>query len=104
MSKAICIKCGKEMEYERFQCPVMCDECEKELWNKLKIGNATVETGTIDTGYVISKLKLYTPCLICNELIELVEYEPRDNVKVCDKCKQAIMKMRETIEHEDKGE
>lgn len=99
MSKAICIKCGKEMEYERFQCPIMCDECEKELWNKLKIGNATV-----DTTYVTSKLEISIPCLICNELIKLADYESRDSVKVCDKCKQAVMKMRETIEHEDKGE
>ena len=97
MSKAICIKCGKEMEYEGFQSPVMCDECEKKFWDKLKIGNATV-----DTVYTTSKLKLAIPCLICNELIELADYESRDSVKVCDKCKQAVMKMRE--QYEDKGD
>ena len=50
------------------------------------------------------------PCIICNELFELTDQELRYvlsgglMIKACDKCKQAVMKMRETIEHEDKKE
>ena len=54
------------------------------------------------------QLKLAEELLIKQEkeyYVELSEeaYQ-RIVVKVCDKCKQAVMKMRETIEHEDKGE
>lgn len=42
-------------------------------------------------------------CLICNELVDLTENEEavastgRIVPKVCDKCKQAVMKMRKTL-------
>ena len=50
-------------------------------------------------------------CIICNEEIQLTDREFEllfctfsVTILVCDKCKQAVIKMRETIEHEDKGE
>lgn len=51
------------------------------------------------------KLEIATRCLICDESVSITYLELYNNVpKVCDKCKQAVMKMRETIENEDKGE
>ena len=45
------------------------------------------------------------PCLICNEPIKISEYtdnrlrhEQWVNPKICDKCKQAILKVREVME------
>lgn len=57
-----------------------------------------------------ARISLNTPCIICRESIELTSEEEmairygNNIVKVCGKCKQAVIKMRETIEHEDKGE
>ena len=46
-----------------------------------------------------------TSCLICGEDVLVYGYEAEHGCyKVCNKCKQAVKKMRETIEHEDKGE
>lgn len=62
---------------------------------------------------------LATPCLICGESVELTEYEAmgKNIFKICDKCKNAVMKMRggeimlkdyfdeeKQYLHEDKGE
>ena len=55
------------------------------------------EIATIYTTGVV-KTKFGIPCLICGEMVELTEYELmyyKDVVKVCDKCKEAVMKMRE---------
>lgn len=40
---------------------------------------------------------LATPCLICGESVELTEYETmgKNIFKICDKCKNAVMKIRE---------
>lgn len=40
---------------------------------------------------------LATSCVICGESVKLTEYEAmgKNIFKVCDKCKQAVMKMRE---------
>lgn len=50
-------------------------------------------------------------CIICNEKIQLTDREfellfctGSVSRLVCDKCKQAVIKMRETVENEDKGE
>jgi hypothetical protein len=44
-------------------------------------------------------------CVICNESVEItLENGEICAFKVCDECKKAVMRMRETIEHEDKGE
>ena len=42
------------------------------------------------------KAKIGTQCLICGEFIELTEYEIHEGVvKICDKCKKAVMQMRD---------
>ena len=56
-----------------------------------------------------AKASIGVECLICGESVLLTgfeEMEARNHsiYKVCDKCKQAVMKIRETIKHEDKGE
>ena len=56
-----------------------------------------------------AKTSISVECLICGESVLLTGIEEmvarnHSIYKVCDKCKQAIMKMRETIQHEDKGE
>lgn len=51
------------------------------------------------------KLEIATRCLICDESVSITYLELYNNVtKICDKCKQAVIKMRETIEHKNKGE
>ena len=54
---------------------------------------------------------LATSCIICGESVPLTMEEEMVSrngyyiFKVCDKCKEAVMKMRElTHQHEDKGE
>lgn len=57
--------------------------------------------GFIDAGSVyISKPVFCSDCIICGEPVELSEFEAQIQfvVKVCDKCKQAIMKVREELE------
>ena len=39
--------------------------------------------------------KLCTPCLICGESVAC---DINDRVKICDKCKAVVMKMREITE------
>ena len=53
-----------------------------------------IKTGTLTT---VDDLKLATPCLICNESIEFHGY-PR--VLVCQKCKGAILYMRDKLDKE----
>lgn len=40
---------------------------------------------------------LATPCLICGESVKLTEYEAigKNIFKICDECKNAVMKMKE---------
>lgn len=58
-----------------------------------------------------SRCGLCVSCIICGESIELTMAEEMASryghhiFKVCDECKEAVMKMRElTHQHEDKGE
>lgn len=97
MNKTRCKSCGKELEYNGFCCPVMCDECNSK-W----LSSATVD---ISSAYMDSKISIGVPCIICGELVKLTELEEsitrgREIFKVCDKCKQAVMKMREQIKGE----
>ena len=97
MSKTRCISCGKELEYNGFCCPTMCDECNSK-WLSVTVD--------ISSAYMNEKVSIATPCLICGEMIELTEIEEsavlcgESFYKVCDKCKQAVMKMREQIKGE----
>lgn len=65
---------------------------------------------TIFTTSVTDKCGLCVSCIICGESIELTMAEEMGSrnghiFKVCDECKEAVMKMRElTHQHEDKGE
>ena len=56
------------------------------------------------TNSEFEKFAISVPCLICEESVRLSPLEEmvcRNGtiVKVCDKCKQAVMKMREAIEN-----
>lgn len=43
-------------------------------------------------------LKLAIGCLICGESVPITYLELYNNIpKVCDKCKQAVIKMREKL-------
>ena len=106
MNKTYCVDCQKEIEYKGFCCPIRCYECEKK-----QIENSKPIYTLTDKRYVARQMgRDKTNCLICDEEIRLTEDEfsvilsGGNIVKVCDKCKQVIMKMRETIEHEGKGE
>ena len=94
MNRTRCMSCGKELEYNGFCCPTMCDECNSK-W----LSSGTVD---INLAYMNSKISIGVPCIICGELVKLNELEEsiirgREIFKVCDKCKQAVMKMREQI-------
>ena len=40
-----------------------------------------------------------TRCMICDEYVFITDYEARYNCqKICDKCKAAVMKIREEME------
>ena len=68
------------------------------------------KTITINTNIPeFTKASIGVECLICGQSVLLTEFEEmvarnHSIYKVCDKCKQAVMKMRETIEHKDKKE
>ena len=68
----------------------------------------TVTMGTYSIS-VASKCGLSVSCIICGENVELNMTEEMGSrnghyiFKVCDECKKAVMKMRETHQHEDKG-
>ena len=100
MSKTRCMSCGKELEYNRFCCPAMCDECNSK-W----LLSVNIEGIDIGRAYMNSKISIGVPCIICGEIVKLTELEEsitrgREIFKVCDKCKQAVMKMREQIKGE----
>ena len=95
--KTRCVHCGKEFEYDGFCCQTMCDECTKE-WAK----NMAQSRNVVGIEACNVKPKIGVPCVICGEIVELTQIEEsvsRNNtiVKVCDKCKQAVMKMREHL-------
>lgn len=66
------------------------------------------KTITINTNIPeFAKASIDAECLICGQSVLLTGFEEMmarnySIYKVCDKCKQAVMKMRETIEHEIK--
>ena len=53
------------------------------------------------------KYGVATSCLICGETIELVDYEKNlvlsghNVVKICDKCKKAVLAVRAELEAKD---
>ena len=68
------------------------------------------KTITINTNIPeFAKASIGVECIICGESVLLTAFEEmvarkHSVYKVCDKCKQAVIIMRETIEHQDKGE
>ena len=93
MKKTKCVICGKEIEYDGFCCPTMCDECNNK-W----ICSIGSYTQPVQEDYFIGSVK----CLICGDDVTIKCSEGQLTAKVCYKCKQAVMKMRE--QHEHKGE
>ncbi len=73
--KVKCTITGKFHEYD--------DECD---------AIKTIEITAVDT------VKICTNCIICGEPVELTDIHDIGN-KVCDKCKQAIMCIRNWIEN-----
>lgn len=57
------------------------------------------KTGTIKLEPNIQYVSVATKCIICNDEIILQEYNnvAHDRVFICDKCKAAIMAMRDFI-------
>ena len=106
MSKTNCRVCGKEIECDGFVNPVMCDECNRK-WLKLsKQSNSVIGIEALNV-----PVTLATSCIICGESVPLTMEEEMGSrnghyiFKVCDECKEAVMKMRElTHQHEEKGE
>ena len=45
--------------------------------------------------YEMPKVNLATSCLICGESVPISH--SKDSPKICDKCKKAVMKMRERL-------
>lgn len=97
MNKTRCVICGKELEYDGFCCPTMCDECNKKWLDSM---GSVIYTQPIQEDCFIGSVK----CLICGEHVPIKNSEQGLICKICSSCKQAVMKMRETTEHEDKGE
>lgn len=98
MNKTKCVHCGKELEYEGFYCPTYCKKCESKIvWSTA----GKVIARESDSIKDVAKAKIYVSCIICGEQIALNENEEHYLIcgggaifKVCDKCKQAVMKMR----------
>ena len=66
--------------------------------NEINAGNSLTMTVPKDSTNDIARWG--TNCLICGEEISI--YSPFDHgYKICDKCKRAILKMRETCMKED---
>ena len=77
MNKTRCVHCGKEFDNYVGYSLNRCIDC-------------------IEKDFVPEKSGISINCLICNEEVELTGEDVRYgvSVKVCDKCKEAVMKMR----------
>lgn len=65
--------------------------------NKINSGNSLTATITKDSTNDIACWG--TLCLVCEEVIPI--YSPFDHgYKICDKCKRAILKMREYMKED----
>lgn len=58
-------------------------------------------------GYYSNNFDTITPsictaCLVCGEDVPIFDYQ--SGLKICDKCKAAIMAMREQVDGERKGD
>lgn len=86
-----CLVCKKELENN----DEICDECKEELniadscvanvSDKYKITHHTIEP------------HIRISCLICGEEVERIYnlVSETQTIAICDKCKKAVMKMRE---------
>ena len=80
-----CPNCNNEMLYNTFKNSYECLNC--------KLGYKTTTTAFLQ----VPHYEIY--CLICGELVKKVyEINERHLIEVCDKCKKAVMKMREKID------
>lgn len=59
-----------------------------------KEGVAVAKTISVDD------LKMVTPCLICNESIEIDKYVSNRPIFICQKCRGAILYMRDKLDKE----
>lgn len=67
--------------------------------NKIDSGNSLTVKITEDSTDGIGAAHLGTLCLVCGESIPI--YSPFDHgYKICDKCKRAILKMRECMKED----
>lgn len=87
MNKTRCVICGKDFYYDGFCCHTMCDECNSKWLDSM--GSITY-THPVEEDVFIGSVK----CLICGESIPIRCSEKQLVVKICESCKQAVMKMR----------
>ena len=106
MNKTRCVHCGKELEYDGFCCPTMCDECNNKWLDG--IGIKSTEYHFADRRYIARQMGVdKVHCIICDEEIQLTENEFNSAIsgyvfhKICNKCKKAVMKMRGESNVED---
>ena len=97
MNKTNCVQCGKEIKYKGFYCPTMCDDCNKKWIDSIK----SIEYTTPILEFVSEEVKV--SCLICEE-IHNIRRSDLGFVFICKNCKDAILKIRENMHQEDKGE
>lgn len=87
-----CFVCKKELENS----DEICDECKEKLNTSICVANVPDEY-RINT---IVKPNFIIRCLICGEetkrLYTLIS--ETQTIDICDKCKKAVMKMREEQE------
>ena len=60
------------------------------------------ECDAVSTATIIPA-KYCISCLICDDTIELYDYPAPNAPKICDKCKAAIMSIREKLEKENEN-
>ena len=75
---------------------VKCEKCGKEFENHIGV-SLPFCIDCIEKDFVPAKSGISVNCLICSEEAELTGEEARNGfyIKVCDKCKQAVMRMRD---------
>ena len=50
---------------------------------------------------MLHRPKIIVRCLICGEITRTIDYPNSGGaLEVCDKCKAAVLKMRENLEHD----
>lgn len=80
-------------------------ECDRKLFRErgeqLKQTPMTIASCTISLDDLYRNTDMYVSCLVCGESIKIPKGQAIGLVKICDKCKSAILAMRKQLEEED---